>query len=220
MPWISNWHINRYGKQSNFKMKDNSTMMLDSISISHRSILSQTLKTEDWLHTMAQKGLILQSVSGSNFQFKRGRTNDSTYFIMSPETGTNSDRWVFYEFAQNIGKRIPCGGTALFAPSHVLVVDHESAESHSALISYYYQYRNYRLLKRFLRNAICSVIFFLLGVAVSYPGIPLTLIALLPYLLGSFILCVHFSCSFFSFYKNCESHGFHKPLKKPTRPGY
>ncbi len=183
-------------------------------------MLYQTIKTEEWLHKMAQNGLSLVNVQGSQYRFKQTSPHECNYFIMTPETGTNSDGWVFYEFEQQLGKRIPCSGFSSFSPSHVLLVNHEVSDSQASMISYYFQYRNYRLLKRFRRNAINSAIFFFLGTVISTIQFPAHAAVLFPYLLGSGLLLFHFSLSYLSFRKDCLSLGFTKPGKKPRRPGY
>lgn len=169
---------------------------------------------------MAYEGLLLENVSGSNYQFKKVSPSDVYYFIMTPETGNNSDGWVFYEFEQKAGKRIPCNGSTLFSPSHVLVVDKEAVDHQSALVLYYFRYRNYRLLRRFKRNTISSLIFFIFGSVICFWRMPMYAIALFPYLLVSGVLCFHFLYSYFHFCSECLSIGFVEPSKKPTRPGY
>lgn len=133
---------------------------------------------------------------------------------MSPEIGSNSDSWVFYEFERKMGKQIPYEGMSFTGPSLVLAVDGKAVDCQAPLAAYYYQYRNYRLLKRLLRNAVGSAAFFLLGLASDPFGTP----AFLPYLLGSAVLCVHFLLSFFRFRKDCVSSGTPRPMQKPSRP--
>lgn len=140
-------------------------MQKPMISVRRRSTLAQTIRTENWLRDMSQKGFFLRQVSGTNYRFEQGEPRDVRYFLMSPEIGSNSDSWVFYEFERKMGKRIPCEGKSFVGPSHVLAVDGEAADCQAPLAAYYYQYRNYRLLKRLLRNAVGSAVIFLLGLA-------------------------------------------------------
>ena len=189
-------------------------MQKPAISVRRRSTLAQTIRTENWLHDMAQKGFFLRQLSGNNYWFEQGEPGDVRYFLMSPEIGSNSDSWVFYEFERKMGKRIPYEGTSFTGPSLVLAVDGKAVDCQAPLAAYYYQYRNYRLLKRLLRNAVGSAAFFLLGLASDPFGTP----AFLPYLLGSAILCVHFLLSFFRFRKDCISSGTPRPMQKPSRP--
>ena len=184
-------------------------MQKPMISVRRRSTLAQTIRTENWLRDMSQKGFFLRQVSGTNYRFEQGEPRDVRYFLMSPEIGSNSDSWVFYEFERKMGKRIPCEGKSFVGPSHVLAVDGEAADCQAPLAAYYYQYRNYRLLKRLLRNAVGSAV-----LACDPFGTP----AFLPYLLGSAILCVHFLLSFFRFRKDCISSGTLRPMQKPSRP--
>ena len=81
-------------------------MQKPAISVRRRSLLAQTIRTENWLHDMAQKGFFLRQVSGTNYRFEQGEPGDVRYFLMSPEIGSNSDSWVFYEFERKMGKRI------------------------------------------------------------------------------------------------------------------
>lgn len=188
--------------------------------IRHRSVLCQTIKTEEWLHKMAQNGLLLVDVQGSLYRFKHTSPRKYHFFIMTPEAGTNSDVWVFHEFNQRLGKRIPCLGPSFFSPSHILLVNHEISDNQSSMIAYYFQYRNYRLLNRFRRNALCSSIFFFLGAVISIIRFPVYAIALFPYLLVSGFLLLHYFLSYLSFRKDCLSLGYTKPGKRPRRPGY
>ena len=189
-------------------------MQKPMISVRRRSTLAQTLRTENWLHDMAQKGFFLRQLSGTNYWFEQGEPGDVRYFLMSPEIGSNSDSWVFYEFERKMGKRIPYEGMSFTGPSLVLAVDGKAVDCQAPLAAFYYQYRNYRLLKRLLRNAVGSAAFFLLGLASDPFGTP----AFLPYLLGSAVLCVHFLLSFFRFRKDCISSGIPRPMQKPSRP--
>ena len=190
------------------------------LSIRHRATLSQTILTEAWLHNMSQRGYSLEEVSGSIYKFSKSVPQEDVFFIMTPEAGTNSDSWVFYEFEQHMGTRIPCSGNSFLSPSHVLRVKKASLDSQEALISYYYQYRNYRLLKRFRRNTILSVFLFLGGFFVSIMGGVDDLVVLLPYLFAGGILSFYFGYSYVTFRKMCISLGFTKPADKPKRPGY
>ena len=73
-------------------------MQKPMISVRRRSTLAQTIRTENWLRDMSQKGFFLRQVSGTNYRFEQGEPRDVRYFLMSPEIGSNSDSWVFYEF--------------------------------------------------------------------------------------------------------------------------
>lgn len=103
-------------------------MQKPMISVRRRSTLAQTIRTENWLRDMAQKGFFLRQLSGTNYRFEQGEPRDVRYFLMSPEIGSNSDSWVFYEFERKMGKRIPCEGKSFVGPSHVLAVDGEAAD--------------------------------------------------------------------------------------------
>lgn len=138
-------------------------MQKPMISVRRRSTLAQTIRTENWLHDMAQKGFFLRQLSGANYWFEQGEPGDVRYFLISPEIGSNSDSWVFYEFERKMGKRIPYEGMSFTGPSLVLAVDGKAVDCQAPLAAYYYQYRNYRLLKRLLRNAVGSAAFFLLA---------------------------------------------------------
>ena len=188
--------------------------------VRHQATLSQTILTEEWLHKMAQDGYSLEEVSGSVYKFSKKTPQEDAFFIMTPETGTNSDIWVFREFEHYLGNRIPCSGVGILAPTHVLRVKKESLDSQGPLISYYYQYRNYRLLRRFRRNTVFSTLIFLLGIFVCIMGGLDDMVVLLPYMLCGGILSFHFCYSYLAFRKNCITLGFTQPTDKPKRPGY
>lgn len=42
-------------------------MQKPAISVRRRSTLAQTIRTENWLHDMAQKGFFLRQLSGTNY---------------------------------------------------------------------------------------------------------------------------------------------------------
>lgn len=192
----------------------------DIVNIRHRALLAQTLATETWLHKMAQEGMILESVHGSIYRFTKDAPADIYYFMMTPETGTNSDSWVFYEFEQKFGKQIPCDGLRLFSPSLMLMIERSKMDTKSNLIAYYFSYRNYRLLRRFKRNSIGLFIFFALGALTCLCQAPEYSIVLFPYLIASGCLCFHSIYSFFHFRGECRSQGALAPSKKPRHPGY
>ena len=62
-------------------------MQKPAISVRRRSTLAQTIRTENWLHDMAQKGFFLRQLSGTNYWFEQGEPGDVRYFLMSPEIG-------------------------------------------------------------------------------------------------------------------------------------
>lgn len=115
-------------------------MQKPMISVRRRSLLAQTIRTENWLHDMAQKGFFLRQLSGNNYWFEQGEPGDVRYFLMSPEIGSNSDSWVFYEFERKMGKPIPYEGMSFTGPSLVLAVDGKAVDCQAPLAAYYYQY--------------------------------------------------------------------------------
>ena len=46
-------------------------MQKPMISVRRRSTLAQTIRTENWLRDMSQKGFFLRQVSGTNYRFER-----------------------------------------------------------------------------------------------------------------------------------------------------
>ena len=111
-------------------------MQKPAISVRRRSTLAQTIRTENWLHDMAQKGFFLRQLSGTNYWFEQGEPGDVRYFLMSPEIGSNSDSWVFYEFERKMGKRIPYEGMSFTGPSLVLAVDGKAVDCQAPLAAY------------------------------------------------------------------------------------
>ncbi len=189
--------------------------------IRHRSVLHQTIKTEKWLQEKAHEGLVLVEVRGSKYAFMKTTPQEYNYFVMTPETGTNSDAWVFHEFKHQKGQtQIPCTGIPFLSPSNILLINCAITNVQSPLISYYYRYRNYRLLRRFRRNTICSALFLLIGVGVMIKETLSYMIALFPYALGFGLLLLHSLLSYLVFYKDCTLNGYIKPEKKPAHPGW
>jgi len=180
--------------------------------------LAKTIDVEDWLSNMATNGFILQRITNCKYYFIKSAPVNTDYFLMSPEVGTNSDGWVFYEFCQNFGDRIPSIGPSFMSPSHALIVNCTTEANNQQLIEYYYKYRNYRTTRRLFRNSAISLFFAAMCILVGVLGTRNHLIALFPYLIGSMILFVHFAFSFHYFTRSCSKHNHKKPMKKPLRP--
>lgn len=188
--------------------------------VHHRCMLYQSIKTEEWLEDMAHKGFSLVDVQASRYRFHEASPQTCKYFVMNPESGTDSDSWVFYEFAARLGQCIPCTGNSVLSPRLILRAKCDGTAEQRDLIAYYYQYRNYRLLKRFKRNAATAGIFMLLGILAATSGSPEYAVLMLPFLFVSGAFLFYFVFSYFSFRRDCLSRGFVKPNKKPRRPGY
>lgn len=162
---------------------------------------------------------MLESVTGNKYKFKKAPPCDVIYFLMTPETGRDSDRWVFYDFQKEMGVQIVCDGMNLFSPSHILAIEREKMERKPNLCAYFFQYRNYRLLRRFKCNSIFAGVFWLLGMLVCLLE-PAYIMPMIPYLVVDGLMCVHFVYSYLHFYKECCLTGASEPSKKPAHPGY
>lgn len=181
--------------------------------------LSRTPDTEEWLHQMAEEGLALDHICGRRFYFKRSDSQCLRYFLLEPESGTNSEAWVYYEFLQMGGKCIQSQGSTVLSPSLALAVDLGAEQAHLDLYRYYYSYRNYRYLRRFCRNALV----FLVGAAVSavlYALGGAGLLFLLQY--GGIFLLIGLFQAFSArrFVQSCKRLEQPCGWKKPRRPGY
>lgn len=185
-------------------------------AIRHRSVLAQTIHTEAWLRSQAQNGHILCKLSGSKYFFKSGPSQDILYFTMSPEPGTNSEFWAYLEFRQKMGASIPQQGLAFAAPANVLSVNAEAAQNQEELVDYYFRYRNYRLLRRFRRNALLGGGLFLAALCCSLSGSVFSML----WALALFGMTAFSLWSYFCFHRACLRCGHTEPQKKPRRPGY
>ena len=191
---------------------------LELISIKRRFTLVKSIEIELWLSEMARNGYHLHHITSGKYYFRRGLPKNRQYFLMSPESGTNSDTWLFCDFQQTCGNRIPCDGTRFFSPSLALEVKQNVADKNPSLIRYYYQYRNYLLLRRMRRNAIAITIFTLLALLLCLFDYPSSLLVLFPYLVVSISLCPFSFASFIRFKKSCIDAGYKSPENKPQHP--
>lgn len=183
-------------------------------------MLYQTIRIEEWLEDMARNGYLLIDVHASKYRFQEDLPQAYTYFVMNPESGTNSESWVFHEFAAQLGQCIPCTGNSVLSPSLILRAKWDGSNEQGEIISYYYRYRNYRLLKRFKRNIVTAGAFLLLGVFATTFDSPEYAVLMFPLLFVSSLFLFHFTFSYFSFRRDCLLCGHDKPDKKPRRPGY
>jgi hypothetical protein len=191
---------------------------LELISIKRRFTLAKSIEIELWLSEMAHNGYHLHHITSGKYYFRRGLPKNRRYFLMSPESGSKSDSWLFIEFQLSCGIGIPCDGTSFFSPRLALEVKQNVTDKNPALIRYYYQYRNYLLLRRMRRSAIASIIFALFALLLCIFDFPSSLLVLFPYLVGSIFLCSFSTASFIRFKKSCIDAGYKFPEKKPQHP--
>lgn len=181
--------------------------------------LSQIPDAEEWLHHMAMNGLILDHVCGHKFYFKRATSRCIHYFLLNSDIGANSEDWVYHEFLQMGGNRIPFQGVSLFSPRLILAIDICTHQDNRDLYRYYYSYRNYRTLHRLRRNALVCI-----GVILACILLYVIQAAGLWFLLqygGTFLLLGMFQIfSILRYVHSCKSQGQPCQWKKPNRPGY
>lgn len=181
--------------------------------------LSQIPETEMWLHHMAMKGLVLDHMCGGRFYFKKDGGQCLYYFLLSSDIGVNNEAWVYYEFLQTGGKRIPVQGSSFLIPRLALVADTKSCENNFHLYKYYYSYRNYRMLHRFIRNILVCM-FGVLMCTFLYMCESVNLGFFLQYGGACLLLCVFHAFSLAYYRHSCKKQGLPCHWKKPPRPGY
>lgn len=180
--------------------------------------LGRILQTEQWLNAMAKRGFVLQKIEGTKFHFI-SKEEAVTFFMLSPERGSNSSSWVYYEFLNTGGIRIPHFGTSHLSPNLVLKIPNEKYHKNNELYDYFYEHRNYRLIHRLVSNALLSVMLFLLCVAVLF--IESSFFSSLFYIsIGSLLVGIHNSIELFRLIKACKLQGMPVTWKRPKRPGY
>jgi len=180
--------------------------------------LGKIVEAEKWLNRMAQKGNILSKVEGRNYFFKSGEPQDLHYFMLSPAVEANNGSWVFYEFLEKGGTRIPYSGISFLSPNLILAISDEKYRQDPQMYSYYFRHRDHRLLRRLaviIANSLfmlaCSI---LLICADSSLLFPLLFIAIGAFMIGSLNaamlvqLCV-----------SMRSAGLPIAWRKPKRPG-
>lgn len=181
--------------------------------------LSRIPDAEAWLHHMAMNGLILDHICGHKFYFKRTAGRCIYYFLLNSDIGASSEDWVYYEFLQMGGNRIPFQGSSLFSPRLVLAIDICTYQDNGDLYRYYYSYRNYRALHRLRRNAFVCV----LGIAICLLLYVLQAIGLwfLAQYGGIFLfLCIFQILSILHYIRLCKSQEQPCDWRRPNRPGY
>lgn len=190
----------------------------EQISIRKRVSLGRIIDTEQWLNNMAKQGLMLSKIEGRTFYFKPTDAEQVFFFMLSPEKGANSSDWIYYEFLENGGIRIPHHGTSHMSPNLVLKISSQEYQKNEELFHYYYLHRNYRLFHRLVSNILLSMFFFLLNIAVIC--VDYYLLSLLYICIGSLLVGIHNSISLFCFLTACRSQGIPATWKRPRRPGY
>lgn len=165
------------------------------------------------------KGLVLDHICGHKFYFKRTAGRCIRYFMLNSDIGVNSEDWVYYEFIQMGGKRIPFQGSSLFSPRLVLAIDMGIYQVNVDLYQYYCNYRNYRALHRLCRNAFVCI----LGVLICILLYALRAVGpwfLLQYGAIFLLLCIFQMLSILHYVYSCKRLQQPCHWKRPNRPGY
>lgn len=191
----------------------------EKIGIKKRVTLGRIPDAEQWLHEMALQGLMLSEIKGRTFYFQAAEAEPVFYFMLSPERGGSNPAWVYYEFLENGGIRIPHHGSSHLSPNLVLKIPNHIFYENKKLYRYYFAHRNYRLYHRFVTNILLSLIFFFLGTITIHLD-RIYLISLFGWLLGSFLVGLYNAISLHHFLKFCRTQGIPAMWKRPRRPGY
>ena len=187
--------------------------------IKRRVSIGNIPDTEQWLNKLAEQGFVLSKIQGNTFWFEPTETESVSYFMLSPEKGANNSAWIYYEFLENGGIKVPHYGTSHLSPNLVLKVTKQTYQENEELFRYYFMHRNYRLYHRLISNILLSTLFFLLCVIVicldySY------LISLLCICIGSLLVGLHNIIAAFQFLRSCRLQGVPAMWKRPRRPDY
>lgn len=174
---------------------------------------------EQWLNTLATQGYMLSKIEGRTFYFESTEADLVYFFMLSPEKGANTSAWVFYEFLENGGIRIPHFGDSHLSPNLVLKIPVLKYKENEQLFRYYFLQRNYRLLHRLVSNILLSMALFLLCVGVIFIDYKY-MVSLLYICFGSLFIGLHNTIMLFRFLKSCKTQGLPAMWNRPRRPGY
>lgn len=141
------------------------------------------------------------------------------FFVLSPEKGANSSSWIYYEFLEKGGTKIPHFGSSFMSPNLILMISDDKYQENPSLYSYYFRHRNHRLLHRFVTNIAASAVMFAMSILLIWANntflFPLLYIAM-----GSFIIgCVN-TVMLIEFCRYIRSANLSLAWKRPRRPGY
>lgn len=174
---------------------------------------------EKWLNCMAENGHVLSKVEGRNFWFTSEEPKKLHFFVLSPEKGANSSSWIYYEFLEKGGTKIPHLGSSFMSPNLILMISDDKYQENPSLYSYYFRHRNHRLLHRFVTNIAASAVMFAMSILLI--GASITFLFPLLYIaMGSFIIgCVN-TVMLIEFCRYIRSANLPLAWKRPRRPGY
>lgn len=190
-----------------------------NLIVKRRILLGKIGTTENWLNNMANNGKILTRVEGNCFYFSVREPEKLHFFMLSPEVGANNSSWIYYEFLENGGIKVPHSGSNFMSPNLILKISDNRYQENSLLYRYYFQHRNYRMLHRFALNISMSAVM-LVGSSLLILADKNYFFSLLYILLGSFgIGCLNI-VMLLEFCQYIKSAGFLIPWKRPRRPGY
>ena len=176
-------------------------------------------KTEVWLQSMSLSGYHLVEVNSHRYEFNCMAPKKLHYFLFSTQHQQNDGSWVFYEFCQKGGNQIKHKGITIWGSDCFLYVTNEDWQNNKELYEYYYTYRNYSLLHRFVRNLFISSLFLfaLVFLVVIDPS------AASLYLGGICVVLLFFiwyALSIWLFVRSCKKAEATVAWKRPKRPGY
>ena len=187
----------------------------ETICEKHFYLPRDTVKTEQWLNAKAKQGFRLVRAEDYRFYFEKTEPFSCRYFLMNPDSGKNSEWWVFSEFSKLAGYTVPTSGT----PRLVLYADEEQLELHRTLIDYYFACRNYRLARRMGLWCLVFAVLCVLSLGLGAIGSWGSGIRVLPYAAATLAFSAWFGFSLSHFAATCRE-SLRDLLKRPHRPGY
>lgn len=191
----------------------------EHICIKKNTTLGRIPDTEQWLNRMSEQGFTLLKIEGRTFHFIQEEAEPASYFMLSPEKGANSSAWIYYEFLEKGGRRIPHHGISHLSPNLVLKIPNHTFQKNPDLYRYYFQHRNYRLFRRLVSNIVLSIIITFSSVVficIDFPDL-ISLFFLCPVGLAIGIPNVISLCRLLA---SCKQQGIPATWKRPRRPGY
>lgn len=188
---------------------------VEEVCEKHFYLLCDVGSTEKWLNEKASQGWILTHVEDYRFYFRKTDPFICRYFLLNPETGTNSELWLYHEFQRFTKNTVPCIGSV----KRALFVSEPVYSANVDMIQYFFHYRNYRIARRYAEYITAGIILIGIGtIAVAFLRAKAIAAMLQCFVLG-LLLVLYNSLCFLRLSRINATH-FRDLLKKPCRPGY
>ena len=103
--------------------------------------LKDTIDLEERLALSLHLGQVLDRVENGRFIFNSAtEQKQGRYFVLDPEKGDNSEKWIRAELLDLGAESVCIKGTPFFVPSNILYISNDRYDANADLIEYYFKY--------------------------------------------------------------------------------